>query len=242
LRQASLRRFRRLSRAAFGRLSKARLRLPTAVWVSLLGALLSVWILPAVTRQWNDRQKARELKTVLAQDVEAASAQALSVGWSLNAPWKLDEAEAAERAWFTAQLKIEAKIRAQFPDDRALLRLWRRFEPTVAAYGAVISEVSSPLDESLSPAGAINVRREWIRTQVRKILPRKEVDYYVGQFVPDGVLAGDVRFVQYARWAAASRLRDDVLEREQPFIQSLLSAHPAGFSTTRGDLLRDLFP
>jgi hypothetical protein len=59
---------------------KRRLRLPTTVAVTVLGIALSAWLIPAFTRQWDDRQKARELKASLVTEMAAATAAALTSG------------------------------------------------------------------------------------------------------------------------------------------------------------------
>jgi hypothetical protein len=54
---------------------------PTSVVVTIVVAALTVWVAPAVTRQWDDRQKARELQASLAQDVGASTAKAIGTDW-----------------------------------------------------------------------------------------------------------------------------------------------------------------
>src|SRR6266516_4216128 len=51
-----------------------RLRVPSSVLVTIMVAALSVWIAPAITRQWDDREKARELQGNVAEQVSVASA------------------------------------------------------------------------------------------------------------------------------------------------------------------------
>jgi hypothetical protein len=41
-------------------------RVPTSLLVTLLGIALTAWLLPAFTRQWDDRQKAQELQSHVA--------------------------------------------------------------------------------------------------------------------------------------------------------------------------------
>src|SRR5215213_208236 len=52
-------------------------RIPTSLIVTLLGIALTAWLLPAITRQWDDRQKAHELKATLAADLASATARSL---------------------------------------------------------------------------------------------------------------------------------------------------------------------
>jgi hypothetical protein len=55
-------------------------RIPTPVIVTLIGLALSAWLLPAITRQWDDRQKAHELKSAIVAEMAAATAPALIGG------------------------------------------------------------------------------------------------------------------------------------------------------------------
>src|SRR5262249_21299243 len=53
-------------------------RVPSSLIVTLIGIALTAWLLPAFTRQWDDRQKARDLKASLADEMSAATATLLS--------------------------------------------------------------------------------------------------------------------------------------------------------------------
>jgi uncharacterized membrane protein YcjF (UPF0283 family) len=52
-------------------------RIPTSLLVTVIGIALTAWLLPAFTHQWNDRQKAQQLKAALAAQIAAATSQAL---------------------------------------------------------------------------------------------------------------------------------------------------------------------
>jgi hypothetical protein len=69
--------------AAGATAEKKRPRVPTPVVVTLLGIGLSAWLLPAITRQWGDRQKAHELKAALVTDIASASSRVLLGGEAL---------------------------------------------------------------------------------------------------------------------------------------------------------------
>jgi undecaprenyl pyrophosphate phosphatase UppP len=60
---------------------RRRVRVPTSVLVTVLVAGLSVWIAPAFARQWDDRQKARELQAEVADQIGIAAAQ---TAWGLS--------------------------------------------------------------------------------------------------------------------------------------------------------------
>src|SRR5215471_7729030 len=58
-------------------------RPPTALFVTLLGIVLTAWLLPAVTRQWNDRQSAHMVQAGIVSDMTAATARTLQRGDAL---------------------------------------------------------------------------------------------------------------------------------------------------------------
>ena len=97
---------------------RRRLRLPTPFLLTLVGIALTAWLLPAFTQQWDDRQKAQELKAAVTADMAAATARALVGGeaiWDreLN-PRSVDRAAIADD-WSRAAVKIEARLSAYFP-------------------------------------------------------------------------------------------------------------------------------
>lgn len=51
--------------------------IPTPVVLTIVGLVLSAWLLPAITRQWDDRQKAHAFQASLIEDMSAANARAL---------------------------------------------------------------------------------------------------------------------------------------------------------------------
>ena len=52
-------------------------RVPTPLVVAVLGIVLGSWLLPAFTRQWDDRQKAGEVKAAIVAQIASASGRAL---------------------------------------------------------------------------------------------------------------------------------------------------------------------
>src|SRR5258706_30058 len=55
-------------------------RIPTSLFVTLLGIALTAWLLPAFAHQRDDRQKAQEFKAALAAQIAAATADAVTAG------------------------------------------------------------------------------------------------------------------------------------------------------------------
>jgi hypothetical protein len=70
-------------------------RIPTPLIVTLLGIGLTAWLLPAFTRQWDDRQKAHEIKAALAFQIAAATADAVTRS---NIEARLNDAHAILRS------------------------------------------------------------------------------------------------------------------------------------------------
>ena len=114
-------------------------RIPTPLLVTLVGLVLSAWLLPAITRQWDDRQKAHELKSAIVADMASATAPALIGG---EANWKphvsrpgkarvvhvegqLTPAAKARLGhdWSLASLRIEARLRAYFSNH--VVQAWQ---------------------------------------------------------------------------------------------------------------------
>src|SRR4051812_9873136 len=81
-------------------------RLPTSVVVTLLGVALTAWLLPAFTKQWDDRQKAHELKTAIVTDIASATAGAMIGGEAIWSGKGVNNPHVAEN-WSLASLQIE---------------------------------------------------------------------------------------------------------------------------------------
>ena len=74
---------------------------------------LDAWLLPALSRQWDDRQKAQQLKTAIVSEMASGSARALIGGEALWAGRKVDEARVLD-AWAVESLMLETRLRAYF--------------------------------------------------------------------------------------------------------------------------------
>lgn len=204
--------------------------------VTLLGAALSVLILPAFTRQWDDRQKAHETKAAITQEIATATARA--VGSSLNERGEVPGDTVNEKAtadianqWLLDRLNIEAKLRAYFSND--LVAQWKTY-----------SELMLGFMELAETTGLVNLGTDWldpvgpifeplIQIPIAKLpVSAKRRQYYtkalLGRSLPRelGIVA----------------LSEEVLKAMEALTKNLLAAEPAGFSTTRGDLLRDVLP
>ena len=85
-------------------------RVPTSLVVTLVGIALTAWLLPAFTRQWDDRQKAQQLKAAIVADMASASARALIGGEAFWSGRQVDETQVLD-AWTVASLQLETRLR-----------------------------------------------------------------------------------------------------------------------------------
>src|SRR3954468_13838267 len=92
-------------------------RLPTSLIVTLLGIALTAWLLPAFTRQWDDRQKVRELHAQFADQIAATTAKALSRGAlvarrPISVSARRDQLAPVETDWDIARARVQLKLAA----------------------------------------------------------------------------------------------------------------------------------
>jgi len=102
---------------------KRRRGLPPQVIATLVGVTLSAWLIPAFTRQWEDRQKARELKAAITDEIAAATSRTLNAGLDVGKAQQSKTRgrlyDAAGDYWEPASLKIAMKVRAYFSPEVA---------------------------------------------------------------------------------------------------------------------------
>jgi hypothetical protein len=124
-------------------------RVPTPLLVTLLGIGLSAWLLPAFSRQWDDRQKAQQLKVAIVSDMASATARALIGGealWDARRPCdraraacerrnratrKIDKTKVLD-AWGVESLALETRLRAYF--GSTIVSLWEIYSWFVDTY------------------------------------------------------------------------------------------------------------
>lgn len=141
---------------------KSRLlrRVPTSLLVTLLGIALTAWLLPAFTRQWDDRQKAQELKVAITDDVATATARAFfgtktsdrnasfaPLLAALSPPTGAAAAGVA-REWELSSFKIAAKLKAYFRSP-ALDRRWQTYSTGVYDFFLALASPSALRPDAL---------------------------------------------------------------------------------------------
>ena len=128
---------------------RRRGKVPTSVLVTLLVALFSVFVGPAIARQWDDQQKSRELKAAIADEIAISTARTLAAGvYVARAQDRHDRLERLANArnyWRPASLRIETKLRAYFPARMA--GRWERFASDVDDYLVNVCAKASPPGE-----------------------------------------------------------------------------------------------
>jgi hypothetical protein len=220
-----------------------RLQVPTSVLVTLLVALFSVFVGPAFARQWDDQQKSRELKAAIADEIAISTARTLAAGVYVaraqDRDDRLERLANARNYWRPASLRIETKLRAYFPARMAAE--WEQFSSDVDDFLLNVCAKASPPGQGSGDLTDADRRANiagWFEA--------------VGRSQP---LPQSLRSVRFSEIAAAATLRnpeeradvveaggDSMLAKTDTITAVLFAAHPAGFSTTSGDLLRDLLP
>lgn len=224
--------------------------------------MLSVFVAPAFVRQRDDRQKARELKVALAEDIIAKATPVVYTATKPPVGYKpAADFEAMLEQWIEESAVLEARLRAYFPNDiaaewdyldegliRSLLeyakalpeaqkrhagqrwqQLWKIYTPAFAGNAENIDTRDWYLGIYLSNIGGQDkVRTEGWPQLLAEIVANDPKHSFLQGIGAEATLRLDIQRT------AETRLAD--------FTEHLLSAHMNGFSTTRGDLLRDLLP
>lgn len=232
-----------------GQLSRwRRVRVPTSVIVTLLVAALSVWIAPAVTRQWDDRQKERQLKAAFADEIAAASARALTAGLIVAATdrplVRRDRHDTAKARWEGDALRISMKLTAYFGPE--ISRRWAAFNENMALFLDICHWARSYNDEHSHTHYVASIDEALRRIASRwKRMPRVRGDLVLETSRPEQIST-------QASWLASGAPvdRDQALDTVKAWLlrqteeetAAVLATHPAGFSTKREDLIDDLLP
>jgi hypothetical protein len=211
-----------------------RLRVPTSVVVTLLGAALTVWLAPAFTRQWDDRQAARDLKAGLAEHGVISAFQTIQVGARLAEGRGGYDVILAR--WREAALKTEVNAKAYF--GRSVLDEWQEAGQYVEYFLLASDYVADVRVEAgyrrADDRSDPQYKYERISKQLELLAPAREDAFAAAQLLASDKASDRARGMEQVKtWPLA---------KIETAADKLLSAHPSGFSTTRGDLLNDLLP
>jgi hypothetical protein len=216
------------STAVPSRWRSAWARAPKPVLMVLFGAAISAWLVPAFTRQWQDRQKEREIKVALVSEISHSTSNALVTSQFVASRALADGQAEYNRIsldWAQRSAQVEAKLAAYFP-GRELVDDWHDYSIVVendfylltkstAGKAEAVETVRRYLESPRGPEATAAVNWDQLRT----------LDFDNVQAVDDYVLV--------------SR---ELLDASKPLIQAILDANAEGFSTTGGDLIDDLTP
>ena len=193
-------------------------RVPTPIVVAVLGLVLGSWILPAFTRQWDDRQKAGEVRASIVAEISSATGRALLDAHQASittraAPSSPVTIPPAGKEWSVANLEIRARLQAYF-GSRA-----------VDHWALVSQYVTSSMSVAYrGPAGDAVIPNPWVSRTMRS--PRLERLF-------SRFFSGDDAF---------EGLEIAILSEAEDLTSSLLGMHVRGYSTTSHDFVSDLFP
>jgi hypothetical protein len=180
------------------------------------------------------------LRAAFADEIATATAKTLSQGSevALRArayeprEFRRDRLAPVHANWDVARLRIEMKLRAYYPAQVA--ETWQRFGESMNDFlriclvagdsDLVKSDLARQLDE-------IGIRGD------ERVLAGSLVDPANALSLEEALVSGPV-----SRQYALEAIRSFLLRRADALTGSVFRANLEGFSTTRGDLLRDLLP
>jgi hypothetical protein len=233
---------------------------PKALLATVLGLALSAWVIPAMTRQWDDRQKEHELKAAVVADMASATAHAMVSGETIWSGQHVTEqaGEKVRSQWALSSLELEARLRTYFPAP--VVAAWEIYSwavdrfiraRNVSATAALQDAVGSGtrLDPRVSDAAAHLLV---LGDNTIGNAPTLRADPHSETPITDkrnlrklrAMLSPDIKRYQASRILLATwtALEKPLLGFEQALADQILRSHAAGFSTTTRDLLHDLLP
>jgi hypothetical protein len=198
--------------------------------------LLTAWLFPALSHQWQDRQKARELTAALVARIGKETSQALITSDFLSSerlrpsasPGRFNQEafNALDLAWRTSSAEIDAQLQAYY--SQAVVRHWQQYALLVQ------HTYFLPTPDRRQRMGTLEELRKYVPMRFgTKTLDRLKSPW----IVRTGHVAGSTSAVlAYLNVTAA------LLDEERELIAQILDDHPEGFSTRPQDLAHDLLP
>jgi hypothetical protein len=204
--------------------------LPKTLLLTLFGAALSAWLIPAFTRQWQDRQKEREIKVALVSDIGDSTSNALVTSqYVANRAFPGGNGQAEYNRfsldWARRSAQIEAKLRAYFPDN-PLVDAWRE-------YSIIVQNDFYLLTGGSGKAEAVRTVRQYLESAPG------------GSEAVAGVNWKRLRSLNFNDQSAVDDyvlVTGQLLDGKERLIRTILNANAEGFSTTGGDFIDDLTP
>ena len=198
-----------------------RRSIPKSLVLAVIGIGLSSWLIPAVTRQWDDRQKAGELKAALVTEMATATGRAVldaqtftseSLG-TRDSPSASAAADASVREWSVAALEIRARLDAYFGSE------------AVEAWDVVTNYVNATLSFA------------YRRNDQDAVIPLRRFEP-----MPPGHLQELYSDFYDGEETVIRDLALELLTQEERVAREILTMDVRGYSTTWDDILSDLLP
>jgi hypothetical protein len=191
--------------------------------VTVAAALLVNWVIPSVTRKWQDHQKALEIKTGLVGDMSESVASAVSTGRFLASgliarasadPHAEQQAwNSGYRDWTTSSSAIGARLQAYLPNDTGAA--WRTFANVVTDFLLVSTRVD---DSRPTPSRVAQVEEIY---RYRRHLPVRPT--------AEGWVALARRSSGDAFQSAYAELAQGILARRDELVSDVLASGVSGF-------------
>lgn len=207
---------------------------PKTVVVTVLVTLLTAWLFPAISRQWQDRQRARELTAGLVADIGRNTSIALVTSNFITFnrfPSTDDETKRGfnqqafnqlDLDWRMSSAVTEAQLQAYY--SRNVVARWRSYSDLVHDTYFLITDNVSMRGDTLAAL------REHLGPRIK---PGWNFD------------------TMSAPWVSSPRLKPRraylyvstaLLDEKASLIDEVLHDHPQGYSTRPSDLVHDLVP
>ena len=214
-------------------------RIPSSLFVTVFGIALTAWLLPAFTRQWDDRKDARALTADLAEKIVVANDSFINAvflpvadptpeqrtatfrrlsrkydidGTSIAAEFQIYFSPRVQRHWYMTMSAVASSL-------DLLVQAYDNFGHREIDY--------APYEKGIE--GAVKFGEELGIPRKASPKPRLMARQLVSDRIAVRVVAAD-HYVNYARGLVFR------------FIEELRNAHVDGYSTTYRDLISNLFP
>lgn len=216
-----------------GLLARRRVPLTKSILATVAATLATAWLFPALSHQWQDRQKAKELTAGLVSRIGNQTSQALvtssfltynrfpSSSDSSTPGFNQEVFNRLDLDWRTSSAEIEAELQAYYPDR--VVDEWRDYSDLVWGTYRLIT------DNKSSRPGTVRKLRELFTG----VVP----GWYIEKMKQPWMNTTD--------WDARKayfHVYQAVLARRSVVIDQMLASRPDGFSTGPTDLLTDLVP
>ena len=238
-----------------------KIKIPTPILVTLVGITLSAWLLPAFTRQWDDRQKSQQLKAVLVTDMASATAEAVSSGGAGSGDPLNRQGRVTARRWWARSLEIDARLQAQF--GNSVVTGWEIYSFVVSKWlGAPLPQLATQANTAFWSVNSAAFGPRFDRSSPiwqSALNALMSVDQTRPPYPRQNPIARTMRDVQRYMISELTRARGpeeppgQTLAQDESFqtglvifesdlASAVLRDHVAGYSTTSRDLIHDLVP